>query len=70
VTPAAMKSVTRSLARRPLVVSEVPLASMHGRAYLYQWTPFMRFAIATCSIEAFSLGSFSPRAAAESGKTL
>ena len=36
----------------------------------YQCTPFMRLAIATCSIEAFSLGSFSPRAAAESGKTL
>ena len=26
----------------------------------YQCTPFMRLAIATCSIEAFSLGSFSP----------
>jgi hypothetical protein len=36
----------------------------------YQWTPFMRLAIATCSIDAFSLGSFSPRDAAESGKTL
>ena len=36
----------------------------------YQCTPFMRLAIATCSIEAFSLASFSPFAAAESGKTL
>ena len=36
----------------------------------YQCTPFIRFAIATCSIDAFSSGSFSPRAAAESGKTL
>ena len=36
----------------------------------YQCTPFMRLAIATCSIEAFSFGSFSPLAAAESGKTL
>jgi hypothetical protein len=39
-----------------------------GRAY--QCTPFMRFAIATCSTDAFSSGSFSPFAAAESGKTL
>src|ERR687892_297950 len=61
-TPAPMKSVRRSLARRPRVLGDDPLASMHGRAYLYQWTPFMRFAIATCSMEAFSLGSFWPRA--------
>ena len=37
---------------------------------VYQCTPFIKFAIATCSIEAFSSGSFSPFAAAESGKTL
>jgi hypothetical protein len=36
----------------------------------YQCTPFIRFAIATCSIEAFSFGSFLPDAAAESGNTL
>jgi hypothetical protein len=36
----------------------------------YQCTPFIRFAIATCSTDAFSSGSFSPFAAAESGKTL
>jgi hypothetical protein len=36
----------------------------------YQWTPFMRLAIAICSTDAFSFGSFSPLAAAESGKTL
>jgi hypothetical protein len=36
----------------------------------YQCTPFIRLAIAICSIEAFSFGSLSPLAAAESGKTL
>lgn len=36
----------------------------------YQCTPFMRFAMAICSMDAFSLGSFSPLAAAESGNTL
>ena len=36
----------------------------------YQCTPFMRFAIAICSMDAFSFGSFSPFAAAESGNTL
>ena len=36
----------------------------------YQCTPFIRFAIAICSIDAFSLSSFLPDAAAESGKTL
>ena len=41
-----------------------------ARSGCYQCTPLIRFAIATCSIEAFSLGSFSPLAAAESGKTL
>ena len=36
----------------------------------YQCTPFIRFAIAICSMFAFSCSSFSPFAAAESGKTL
>ena len=36
----------------------------------YQCTPFIRFAIAICSIDAFSSGSFLPDAAAESGNTL
>ena len=36
----------------------------------YQCTPFMRLAIATCSMDARSSGSFLPFAAAESGKTL
>ena len=36
----------------------------------YQCTPFIRCASATCSVEARSLGSRSPREAAESGKTL
>ncbi len=36
----------------------------------YQCTPLRRFAIATCSIDAFSSGSFLPFAAAESGNTL
>ena len=38
----------------------------------YQCTPFMMFAIAICSMFAFSAaaGSFSPLDAAESGKTL
>ena len=36
----------------------------------YQCTPFMSLAIAICSIERLLVGSFSPLAAAESGKTL
>jgi release factor glutamine methyltransferase len=36
----------------------------------YQWTPRMRWASATCSVEARSSTPFSPRAAAESGNTL
>ena len=35
----------------------------------YQCTPFIRLAIAICSIEAFSSGSFLPLDAAESGNT-
>jgi hypothetical protein len=40
------------------------------RSARYQCTPFIRLAIAICSIEAFSSGSFLPLAAAESGNTL
>ena len=52
-----------------------PRAGARGRPArpalrLYQCTPFMRLAIAICSIDAFSEGSFLPLAAAESGKTL
>jgi hypothetical protein len=36
----------------------------------YQWTPRIRCASATCSVEACSSTPWSPRAAAESGKTL
>ncbi len=46
-------------------------AAPAGRApACYQCTPFMTLAIAICSTEAFSSGSFSPLAAAESGNTL
>jgi hypothetical protein len=36
----------------------------------YQWTPCIRCARATCSVEACSSGSSLPLAAADSGKTL
>ncbi len=36
----------------------------------YQCTPFITLARATCSIDACSVGSLWPLAAAESGKTL
>ena len=41
-----------------------------GAAGSYQCTPFMRFAMAICSMDAFSSGFFLPDAAAESGNTL
>ena len=62
---AASRASTRSASSR---CSGCRPRSAQRRAY--QCTPFMRLAIATCSIDAFSSGSFLPLAAAESGKTL
>ena len=57
---------------KPLVGALVARAGAFEECLLYQCTPFMRFAMAICSMEAFSSlpPSLSPLAAAESGKTL
>ena len=75
--PADMPEVRRGAVPRGLRLRGRP-PQQHARegavpalhALTYQCTPFIRFAIAICSIEAFSSGSFSPFEAAESGKTL
>jgi hypothetical protein len=67
----ALASLAR--ARRPWMAGGPGSASMPWwpeATGAYQCTPFMRLAIAICSIEAFSLSSVLPFAAAESGKTL
>jgi release factor glutamine methyltransferase len=65
-------------ARRQWLLAEGLLTDAHDEVLIvraqagsdYQCTPRIRCASATCSVEARSSGSFSPRAAAESGNTL
>ncbi len=49
---------------------EVLIVRAQAAAADHQWTPRIRCASATCSVEARSSTPFSPRAAAESGNTL
>jgi hypothetical protein len=57
-------------ARLPLVAAAPAPRQQQDEEESYQCTPRMRWASATCSVDARSSGSFLPLDAAESGKTL
>src|SRR5207302_821072 len=60
----------RSASWRAPAAERLDLPRAGEAAGLYQWTPRIRCASATCSVDACSSGSFLPLAAALSGKTL